>query len=128
MYQVAMAQRIHSFCRDVIFVIPVSNRFLVVSSASTIQAYLVLIFPILRQVSPRQFTGVLQGIAACIGISHFLQPFFIFRLNSSSSGSMKYIPRKLLFFQLFLHCRLCIRYFLMLEASENFVYQIVVAK
>ena len=41
------------------------------------QAYLFgLDFPILQQVSPRQFTGVLQGIAAGIGISdYFLRAF-----------------------------------------------------
>ena len=69
-----------------------SNRILIVSSASTIQAYLVLLFPILRQVSPRQFTGVLQGIAAGIGTSTFLRAGFIVSLNSSSFVSMKNIP------------------------------------
>ena len=53
-----------------------SKRILIDSSASTIQAYLVLCFPILRQVSFRQFTGVLQGIAAGIWISNILQAFF----------------------------------------------------
>ena len=54
---------------------------------------LVLCFPILRQVSPRQFSGALQGIAAGIGISNFLLAFFMVCLNSSSFGSMKKIPR-----------------------------------
>ena len=67
----------YSFCRDVIFVIPVRHTFQSYSHrfvGSTIQAY--LLFPILRQVSPRQFTCVLQGIAAGIGISNFLPAFF----------------------------------------------------
>ena len=70
-----------------------SNRILIDSSASTIQAYLVLCFPIRLQVSPRQFTGVLQGIAAGIGTSNFQRAFFMVCLNYSSSGSMKKIPR-----------------------------------
>ena len=73
-----------------------SNRILIDSSASTIQACLVLCFAILRQVSPRQFTGVLQRIAGGIRISNFLRAFFMVCLNSSSSGSMKKIPRNLL--------------------------------
>ena len=54
-----------------------SNLILIDSSASTIRAYLVLCFQILRQVSPRQFAGVLHGIAAFIGISDFLRAFFM---------------------------------------------------
>ena len=54
----------------------------------TMQVYLVLCFPVLRQVSPRQFFGVLQGIAADIGISNLLRAFFMISLNSSSSSSM----------------------------------------
>ena len=73
-----------------------SNRILIDSSASTIQAYLVLCFPILWQVSPRQIAGVVQGIAAGIGISNFLRAFFMVCSNSSSSGSMKKIPRNCL--------------------------------
>ena len=59
-----------------------SDLILIDSSASTIQAYLVLRFPILRKVSPRQCAGVLQGIAAGIGISNFLRAFFhrVFKL------------------------------------------------
>ena len=53
-----------------------SNHILIGSSASTILAYLVLRFPILRQVCPLQFAGVLQSIAAGIGISNFLRAFF----------------------------------------------------
>ena len=64
---------------------------LIDSSASIIQAYLVLLFPILRQVSPRQFTGVFQCIAAGIGTSNFLRSAFIVSLNTASSGSMKFI-------------------------------------
>ena len=52
----------------------------------------VLCFLILRKVSSRQFTGVLQGIAIGIGISNFLQAFLMVCLNSSSFGSMKKIP------------------------------------
>ena len=73
-----------------------SSPGLVLSSATTIQEYQVLRFPILRQVSPLQFTDVLQGIAAGIGTSNFLRAAFIVSLNSSSSGSMKKIPRNCL--------------------------------
>ena len=52
-----------------------SSRILKDSSASTIQAYLVLRLPILLQVSPQQFTGVSQVIAAGIGMSNFLRAF-----------------------------------------------------
>ena len=75
-----------------------ANRILAVSSASTIQARLVFFFPILRQTSPRQFTGVWQGIAAGIGISNFLRAFLMMCLNSSSLGSMKKMPRNCLDF------------------------------
>ena len=78
-----------------------SNRILTDSSASKIQAHLVLLFPILLQVSPQQLTGVLQGIAAGIGISDFLRAFLMVCLSSSSSGSMKKIPRILLAFSSF---------------------------
>ena len=73
-----------------------SNRILIDSSASTMQAYLVLRFPILRQVFPMQFAGVLQGMAAGIGISNFLRAFLMVCLNYSSFGSMTKIPRNLL--------------------------------
>ena len=43
-----------------------------------------------------QITGVLQGIAAGIGISNFLRAFLMMCLNSSSSGSMKKVPRNCL--------------------------------
>ena len=36
--------------------------------------------------------GILQGIAAGIRTSNFLRAALIMSLNSSSSGSMKYIP------------------------------------
>ena len=77
-----------------IFAIPVAHLPIVLMdpSALTIQAYLVLCFPILRQVSPRQLVGVLQGISAGIGISNFPRAFLMVCLNSSSSGSMKKIP------------------------------------
>ena len=39
-----------------------------------------------------------KGIAAGIGISNFLRAFLMVSLNSSSSGSMKKIPRSLLAF------------------------------
>ena len=55
-----------------------------------------LVFPNIAAGFPRQSTGVLQVIAAGIGISNFLQAFFIIRLNSSSSGSIKKIQRHLL--------------------------------
>ena len=69
-----------------------SSSGLVISSASTIQAYFVLRFPILRWVSPLLFICILQGIAAGIGTSNFLRAAFIVSLNSSSFGSMKNIP------------------------------------
>ena len=62
------------------------------SSASTIQAYFVTRFPILRWVSPLLFTGILQGIAAGIGTSNFLCAAFVVILKFSSFGSMKNIP------------------------------------
>ena len=56
------------------------------SSASTIQACLVLCSPTVRQVSLLlRHNEVLQSIAASIGISNFLRAFFIESLNSSSS-------------------------------------------
>ena len=51
-----------------------------------------LAFPIPKVSSP-QFIGVLQGIAAGIGISNFLRALFMVCLMFSSSGSMKKIPR-----------------------------------
>ena len=66
------------------------------SKASTIQAYFVLCCPTLPQVSLCWWSRILQGIASGIGVSHFLQPIFIIRLNSSSSDSIKKLPRKLL--------------------------------
>ena len=72
------------------------NKFLViVSSASTIQAYFVLCSPTAQQVSLYGQRWSLQGIAAGIGISNFLRAFFIMRFNYSSSGSIKKIPRQL---------------------------------
>ena len=69
-----------------------SNRILTDSSASSTQAYLVLRFQILLQVSPRHFTGVLQGIAAGIGISNLLRAilmvclkFFIIWFNEEDT-------------------------------------------
>ena len=78
--------------RDVIFVIPARQTFQSYPRSFVgidITSIFVLCFPILRQVSPRRFTGVLQGIAAGIGISNFLRAFLMMCLNSSSSGSMK---------------------------------------
>ena len=69
-----------------------SSLGLVLSSASTTQAYFVLRFPILRWVSPLLFIGILQGIAAGIGTSNFLRAALIVSLNSSSFGSIKNIP------------------------------------
>ena len=68
-----------------------SSLGLVLSSASTTQAYFVLRFPILRWASPLLFIGILQGIAAGIGTSNFLQAAFIVSLNSLSFGPMKNI-------------------------------------
>ena len=68
-----------------------SSLGLVYSSASTTQAYFVLRFPIFWWFSPLLFIGILQGIAAGIGTSNFLQAAFTVSLNSSSSGSMKNI-------------------------------------
>ena len=53
------------------------------------------VFPILRQVSPLQIVGVLQGIAAGIRISNFLRAFFhdvlevlILRFNEEYSSQL----------------------------------------
>ena len=51
--------------------------------------------------SPTVRRWSLQGIAAGIGISNFLRAFFMIPFNSSSSRSMKYIPRNLLAFSSF---------------------------
>ena len=64
-----------------------SSLGLVLSSASTTQAYFVLFFPILRWASPLLFIGILQGIAAGIGTSNFLRAALMLSLNSSSFGS-----------------------------------------
>ena len=55
-----------------------------------------LVFPNNAAGFPAAIFGVLQSIAAGIGISNFLRAFFMVRLNSSSSGSMIKIPRILL--------------------------------
>ena len=68
-------------------------RYLVDSSASTMQAYSVLHFFSTRQVSLHFSRWVLQGIAASIGNSNFLRAFCMISLNSSSSGSMRWLPR-----------------------------------
>ena len=78
-----------------------SSLGLVLSSASTTQAYFVSRFPILRQVSPLHFIGILQGVAAGIGTSNFLRAAFIVSLNSSSFGSMKNIPLNCLALSIF---------------------------
>ena len=65
---------------------------LVLSSASTKQAYFVLRFPMLRWFSLLLSIGILQGIAAGIGPSNFLPAAFIVSLFSSSFGSMQNIP------------------------------------
>ena len=65
---------------------------LVLSSASTTQAYFVLRFPILRWVSTLLFIGILQGIAAGIGTFNFPRATFTVSLSSLSFGSMKNIP------------------------------------
>ena len=62
---------------------------LVLSSASTLQTYFVLRFPILRWFSPLLFIGILQGIAGDIGTSNFPRVAFIVSLNSSWFGSKK---------------------------------------
>ena len=53
-------------------------------------------FPIMRLGFQRQFTGVLQGIAAGIGTSNFLRAFFRYVWIPYPFGSMKKIPRNLL--------------------------------
>ena len=70
-----------------------SNRFVSFNNTK----YFVLCSPIGRQVSlPLRHNEVLQSIAAGIWISYFLLAFFIVCSNSSSSGSMKEIPRNCL--------------------------------
>ena len=46
--------------------------------------------------SPVLFIVIISGIAASIGTSNFQRPFFMVCLNSSSSRSMKNIPRNCL--------------------------------
>ena len=78
-----------------IFVIPVryhfqsySHRFVGIDNTSIFG----LVLPILRQVSPRQ----LQSIAAASEFPTFYERLFMVCVNSSSSGSMKKIPRNCL--------------------------------
>ena len=99
MHKTGVSYRIHPFCSDVILMISVGHTFqspsslgLVLSSASTMQAYFVLRFPILRWVSPLLFIGILQGIAAGIGTSDFVRAAFIVSWKSSSFDSIKNIP------------------------------------
>ena len=67
-----------------------SIRILIDSSASTIQAYFVLCFPILRQVSLLLWHGGgYKALQLASEFPNFLRAFFIMRLNSSSSGSLK---------------------------------------
>ena len=73
-----------------------SIRILIDSSALTIHACFVLCCPTVQQVSLCLWSWSLQSIAAGIGISNFLRAFFIKCLNSSSSGTLKKIPRNLL--------------------------------
>ena len=83
-----------------------SSLDLVLSSTSTTQAYFVLRFPILRWVSPLQH---------CCWHRNFqlLRAAFIVSLNSSSFGSMKYIPLNCLAFSSFGFsiAHLCFAYF-----------------
>ena len=72
-----------------------SNLILIDLSASTLQAYLVSRLPLLRQVFPRQFTGVYKALLAS-EFPTFYERSFMVCLNSSSFGSMKKIPRNLL--------------------------------
>ena len=90
------------------------------SSASTIQAYFVLCFPILRWVSPLLFVGILQGIAVGIGTSNFLRAAFIVSLNSSSFCSIKNIPLNCLALSSFGFsiAQLCFAFFLFFAASD----------
>ena len=81
-----MSYRIRLLCSDVIlmsFCVP-SSLGLVLSSALAFSNIAVDSHPLL-------LIGILQSIAAGIGTSNFLRAAFIMCLNSSSSGSMKYI-------------------------------------
>ena len=91
---------------------------LVLSSASTTQAYFVLRFPILRWVSPLLFIGILQGIAAVIGTSNFLRAAFIVSLNSSSFGSMKNIALNCLVLSCFGFSIVHFRFSFFFDASD----------
>ena len=69
---------IFSFCCNVIFMIPLRNFFQ--SNSRGLDSFdnsslFCLVFPISQKVSPPLFICVLQGIAAGIGISHFLRAF-----------------------------------------------------
>ena len=86
-----------SFCSYVIFVIPVRHTFHPHRFVGTYNTSIFgLPFPNIAASFARQIAGVLQGIAAGIGISNFLRAFFMVCLNHSSFGSMKKIPRNLL--------------------------------
>ena len=81
-----MSYRIRLLCSDVIlmsFCVP-SSLGLVLSSALAFSNIAVDSHPLL-------LICILQSIAAGIGTSNFLRAAFIMCLNSSSSGSMKYI-------------------------------------
>ena len=73
-----------------------SMRILIDSSASTIQAYFELCSRPAQLVSLCWWRWSLQSIIAGIGIANFLRAFFIIRLKTSSSRSIKKIPRNLL--------------------------------
>ena len=69
-----------------------SNRILMGSTASTTQKYMVLCFPILRQVFPQQFVGV-RALLLASEFPIFYERFFMVCPNSSSFGSTKKIQR-----------------------------------
>ena len=69
-----------------------SHRFVSIDNTSVFG----LAFPNTAAGFSRQFSGVLQGIAAGIGISNYLRAFFMVCFNYSPSGSMKKIPRNFL--------------------------------
>ena len=95
MNKTVVSHRIHPFCSDMIqmrcvhsSLDPQSGALVGINNTSVF----CLAFPKIAVGLSTVFIGIVQGIAAGIGTSNFLQTALIMSFNSSSSGSMKYIP------------------------------------
>ena len=71
-------------------------RILIQSSASTMQAYLSCVVQLCDKFPCACYVEVHKALLLASEFPTFYEHFFIFRLNPSSSGSIKKIPRKLL--------------------------------